>query len=191
MKLLDQVRTRLRVQHYAYATEKSYCHWIRRYIIFNKKRHPAEMGAEEVANFLSYLAVKEHVSASTQKQALCGILFLYRQVPGIDLGDLETISFSTVSRRLPTVLSKAQVSSLLSSMEGVYATMATLLYGAGLRQNEGLRLRVADISFDRKELVVRCGKGNKDRITMLPVGSIAGRQAAIASSNRTVPLLVP
>ena len=184
LKLLDQVRTQLRVMHYAYATEKSYCHWIKRFIIFNGKQHPSGLSAESVANFLSFLAVKERVSASTQNQALCGILFLYRYVLGIELGDIGSFNFSNTPKRLPTVLSKQEVQALLSNTRGIYRTLSTLLYGAGLRQNEVLRLRIADISFDRGELTVRNGKGGKDRITMLPSGCIEGIKLAIEKSRK-------
>ncbi len=184
MKLLDQVRQQLRGRHYAYSTERSYCHWIRRYILFHNKKHPSLLGAEDVVNYLSHLAIKERVSASTQNQALCGILFLYRHVLGIDLGDLGGYSFSKVPRRLPTVLTKQEVSSLLSNTQGVYKTLATLLYGAGLRQNEVLRIRITDVNLERGELIIRNGKGNKDRITVLPQSCIEGIRSAIEQSRQ-------
>ncbi len=183
MKLLDQVRMRLRSMHYAYATEKSYCHWVRRYILFNQKQHPANLSGEHITHFLSYLANNERVSSSTQNQALCALVFLYRHVLNIELGELGRFDFASKPKRIPTVLSKNEAQSVLSNLTGIYRTIGFLLYGAGLRQNEALRLRVGDINFDRKELMVRQGKGGKDRITMLPDASIDGLKENIQRSR--------
>ncbi len=184
MKLLDQVRAQIRVRHYAYSTEKSYCHWIKKYILFNQKQHPKLLTPDHVAVFLTHLAVREKVSASTQNQALCALIFLYRHVLGIEIGDVGGFNFSRQPKRLPTVLSKTEVKSLISNMTGVYKTITTLLYGAGLRQNEALRLRVTDINFERHELIIRNGKGSKDRITMLPEKCIEPLKESIENSRK-------
>lgn len=167
-RLLDEVRNRIRAKHYSRRTEQSYTHWIKRFILFHGKRHPNDMGAKEVEAFLSSLAVDRNVSASTQRQALAAILFLYKEVLGMDLPWLEGITRAKERVRVPVVLSKAEVSRLLTVLEGVHALMARLMYGSGMRLMECLRLRVKDVDFDRMELTVREGKGGKDRLTMLP-----------------------
>ena len=167
-KLLDQVREAIRVRHYSVRTEEAYVGWIKRFIFFHGKRHPLEMGQQEITQFLSALAVKEHVSASTQNQALCALLFLYREVLARDIGWLEDIVRAKRPRRLPVVLTRQEVKMLLGALQDSNWIMATLLYGAGLRLLECLRLRVKDIGFDTNQIVVREGKGNKDRLTMLP-----------------------
>ncbi len=183
MKLFDQYRAALRIRHYALATERSYCSWLRKYILFHNKRHPKDMGAQEVVQFLTHLAVNRDVSASTQNQALCAIVFLYKHVLEIDIGEFNTFSLAKRPKRLPTVLSRAEVQSLLSNITGTQKTIALLLYGAGLRQMEALQLRVGDISFDRNELLIRHGKGGKDRVTVLPQGAKEGLQRAIDQSR--------
>jgi integron integrase len=167
-KLLDQVHDAIRTRHMSLRTEEAYVHWIRRYIVFHRKRHPAEMGPEEITQFLTALAVERQVSASTQNQALAALLFLYREVLGRDPGWLDGIVRAKRPQRLPVVLTRQEVSALLGALSGVNWMMATLLYGAGLRLRECLRLRVKDIDFSRSEIVAREGKGNKDRVTMLP-----------------------
>jgi integron integrase len=167
-KLLDQVREVIRTRHYSLRTEEAYVGWIKRFIFFHGKRHPLEMGQQEIVQFLSALAVKEHVSASTQNQALCALLFLYREVLARDIGWLEDIVRAKRPRRLPVVLTRQEVKMLLGALQGVNWIMASLLYGAGLRLLECLRLRVKDIDFGTNQIVVREGKGNKDRVTMLP-----------------------
>ena len=167
-KLLDQVRYILRFRHYSYQTEKTYIHWIKRFIFFHHKRHPAEMGKGEVEQFLTSLAVDRHVSAATQNQALHALLFLYREVLTQELGWLDNIVPAKHSQRLPTVLTRQEVRALLGALDGIPWLIANLLYGAGLRLTEGLRLRVKDIYFTANQIVVREGKGDKDRITMLP-----------------------
>ncbi len=167
-KLLDQVREAIRTRHYSLRTEEAYVSWIKRFILFHGKRHPLEMGEEELARFLTTLAVHEHVSASTQNQALCALLFLYREVLAQEVGWLGDVIRAKRPERLPVVLTRQEVKELLGALRGVKWLMASLLYGAGLRLLECLRLRVKDIDFGANQIVVREGKGNKDRMTMLP-----------------------
>lgn len=167
-KLLDQVRDKIRVKHYSIRTETQYLQWIRRFILFHGKRHPREMSAPEVEAFLSHLATVGNVSASTQNQALSALLFLYREVLGIDLPWMDTMVRAKKPRRLPVVLSRAEVSRVLERMDGTYGLMARLLYGTGMRLMECARLRVKDVDFARREILIREGKGGKDRVTMLP-----------------------
>ncbi|MFZ5575411.1 MAG: integron integrase [Pseudomonadota bacterium] len=167
-KLLDQVRDKIRVKHYSIRTETQYLQWIRRFILFHGKRHPREMSAPEVEAFLSHLATVGNVSASTQNQALSALLFLYREVLGIDLPWMDTMVRAKKPRRLPVVLSRAEVARVLERMDGTYGLMARLLYGTGMRLMECARLRVKDVDFARREILIREGKGGKDRVTMLP-----------------------
>jgi len=167
-RLLDQVRLRCRTKHYSLRTEKTYCHWIRRFILFHNKRHPCDMSAPEVESFLTALAVKSNVAASTQNQALAAILFLYREVLLIELPGLEGITRAKRPPKLPVVLSRQEVRALLAHLDGIHWLAASLMYGSGLRLMETLRLRIKDIDFGRKELTVRSGKGGKDRRTLLP-----------------------
>ncbi len=167
-KLLEQVQAKLRVKHYSLRTERTYLDWAKRYILFHGKTHPEKMGAPEVEAFLSHLAVEGNVAAATQNQAKSALLFLYREVLGIDLPWLDNVTKARVPQRLPVVLTQAEVKMLLDRLEGTQWLMASLLYGAGLRLMECVRLRVKDIEFERGELIVRDGKGHKDRMTMLP-----------------------
>lgn len=167
-RLLNQVRRRLRLKQYSLRTEEAYVGWIRRYILFHDKRHPRGMGAAEVEAFLTHLAADGHVAASTQNQALAAILFLYREVLKIDLPWLKGIQRARRKPRLPVVLTVNEVQSVLGRMDGLSLLMAQLLYGSGLRLMECLRLRVKDVEFERREIVVREGKGGKDRVTVLP-----------------------
>lgn len=167
-RLLDQVRARLRVKHYSLRTEQAYVGWIRRFILANDKRHPMDMGGPEVEAFLSDLAVHGHVSASTQNQALSALLFLYREVLGTELPWMESVVRARRSRRVPVVLSRDEVRRLLACLDGRPWLMAGLLYGTGMRLMECLRLRVKDVDFERSEIVVRNGKGGKDRHVPLP-----------------------
>lgn len=167
-KLLDEVRRRLRVKHYSLRTEVVYLGWIRRFILANGKRHPREMGAVEIERFLSTLAVKGRVAASTQNQALSALLFLYREVLGTKLPWMDGVVRAKRPRRLPAVLAKDEVARLLAQMDGRPWLLASLLYGTGMRLMECLRLRVKDVDFARSELTVREGKGDKDRRTVLP-----------------------
>ena len=168
VKLLDRVRQAIRAKHYSRRTEKAYTGWIRRFILFNNKRHPRDMGREEIRGYLSYLAVKRNVSASTQNQALSAILFLYREVLQIDIDWIDGIVRAKRPIRVPVVLSRNEVCAVLANLKGIEWLLASLMYGAGLRLMECLRLRIKDIDFDRNEITVRRGKGKKDRITMLP-----------------------
>jgi integron integrase len=172
-KLLDRVRTRLRIGHYSIRTEEAYVGWIRRYILFHGKRHPAEMGTAEVEAFLTSLAVEGRVAASTQNQAMAALLFLYTHVLEIPLGSIDALRAKR-PKRLPVVLSRDEVRAVLGRMEGVYRLMAELMYGSGLRLLECCRLRVKDVDFDRRQIVVREGKGDKDRVVPLP-GSVVER----------------
>jgi integron integrase len=167
-RLLDRVRQALRARHMSRRTEEAYVAWIRRYIFFHHNRHPAEMGAPEVTKFLTSLAVDGHVAASTQNQALSGLLFLYRDVLEIDLPWLDGIVRAKRPERLPVVLTRDEVRAMLQRLDGVPRLMAGLLYGAGLRVLECCRLRVQDIDFATNQIVVRGGKVDKDRVTMLP-----------------------
>jgi integron integrase len=167
-RLMDQMHEALRSRHYAKRTEKTYCQWVVRYIRFHKLRHPAEMGEAEINAFLTHLAVEGHVSASTQTQALSALLFLYRHVLGVEVGDLGDLVRARKPKRLPVVLTREEVRGLLGNLQGDRWLMASLMYGSGLRLMECLRLRVLDIDFESSELTVRDGKGGKDRVTMLP-----------------------
>lgn len=167
-RLLQEVRNRLRVKHYSLRTESAYLGWIRRFILANGKRHPRTMGAEEVEGFLTALATRGRVAASTQNQALSALLFLYREVLRVELPWLESVTRAKRPRRLPSVLSREEVQGLLAYMQGRPWLLASLLYGSGIRLMECLRLRVKDLDFARNEIMVRNGKGGKDRPTMLP-----------------------
>jgi integron integrase len=170
--LLQRVRAALRAGHYSHRTEKAYVAWIRRYILFHDKRHPSDMGAAEIQAFLSHLAVAGNVAAATQNQALSALLFLYRRVLGLELPWLDGIAKAKKPARLPTVLSVDEVRSVLAELDGVYWLIASLLYGSGLRLMECLRLRVKDVDLRMRQIVVRGGKGNKDRVTVLAESSV-------------------
>src|SRR3989337_1841950 len=167
-RLLDQVRQAIRTRHYSPRTEETYVGWIKRFIFFHDKRHPVEMSEQEIARFLSSLATESHVSSSTQNQAFNALLFLYQQVLQKKIGLIEGVVRAKRPRRLPVVLTKEEVGRLLACLEGAPWLMAMLLYGAGLRLMECCRLRVKDIDFSKNQIVVRAGKSNKDRYTMLP-----------------------
>jgi integron integrase len=167
-KLLDQVRQAIRSRHYSHRTEKAYVHWIKRYIFFHNKRHPLEMAEPEIAQFLSSLATARRVSASTQNQALNALLFLYDEVLSKKIGLIDGVVRAKRPQRLPVVLTKDEVKRVLDRMNGAPRLMGFLLYGAGLRLIECCHLRIKDTDFSRNEVVVRSGKGNKDRYTMLP-----------------------
>jgi integron integrase len=177
-RLLDQVRDRLRLKHYSLRTEQAYVGWIKRYIIFHDKRHPAEMGKLELETFLTSLAVQRNVSASTQAQALSALLFLYKEVLELAFPWLDDVTRAKKPVRLPTVLTADEVKRLLKYVDDpLMDLIVRLLYGTGMRLLECLRLRVKDVEFTRREIVVREGKGNKDRVTMLP-DSLADRLRA-------------
>jgi len=178
--LLDQLRDRIRFRHYSIRTERTYSHWVRRFILYNGKRHPREMGAAQITAFLSSLATERNVAASTQNQALSAILFLYKEVLRVELPWLDEVRRAKKPRRLPTVLTQAEVRTLLAHVEGVHGLVARLLYGTGMRLMEGVRLRVKDLDLERREVIVRHGKGGRDRVTVLPAALVAPLQEHLA-----------
>jgi len=167
-RLLEVLRDVLRRRHYSYRTEESYVHWVRRFIFFHGKRHPRDLGQEEVTDFLNHLARDRDVAAATQNQALAALLFLYKEVLGQSLPWLDGIERAKRPARLPSVLSAGEAQALLASLQGARWLMASLLYGSGLRLRECLKLRVKDVDFEYRQITVRDGKGGKDRVTMLP-----------------------
>jgi integron integrase len=167
-KLLDQVRDAIRLKHYSYRTEETYVQWIRRYILFHDKRHPKEMGVPEIEAFLTHLAVVEHVAASTQNQAFSALLFLYRHVLEIPLDDRIKALRAKQSRYRPTVLTPEEARAVIDQLSGVHRLLVILLYGSGLRLRELLQLRVKDIDFVQRQIVVRATKGGESRVTVLP-----------------------
>ena len=171
-KLLDQVRETIRRKHYSLRTEAAYIDWIKRYIFFHHKRHPIEMGAPEMEQFLNHLAVERRVTASTQNQALSALVFLYREVLKKDFEWMDNLERAKKPMRLPVVLTESEVRHVLAHLDGRNWLMASLLYGAGLRLMECIRLRVKDVDFEYRQITVRDGKGNKDRVTMLPESSV-------------------
>ncbi len=179
-RLLDQVRDRIRLKHYSYRTEQQYVGWIKRFILFHGKRHPADLGGPEVEAFLSHLATDRDVAAATQNQALAAILFLYRHVLDVELPWLDGIVRAKRPQRLPVVLSREEVRSVLSHMSGVSWLVASILYGSGLRLMEALRLRIKDVDLDHPQITVRDGKGGKDRVTVLPAGLLDSLSVHVA-----------
>ena len=179
-RLLDQLWAAIRTRHYSIRTEDAYLYWVRKYILFHGKRHPAELGAPELEAFLTHLAVERNVAASTQSQALSAILFLYREVLGLQLPWLQEVVRARRPQRLPVVLTREEVARLLDALEGTVSLMGRLAYGSGLRLMECVRLRVKDVDFARREIVVREAKGNKDRVTMLPQSLVAPLQLHLA-----------
>ena len=167
-KLLDQLRDRIRLKHYSRRTEDVYLDWTKRYILYHNKRHPQEMGKKEIEDFLTYLATERNVAAATQNQAKAALQFLYKEVLEIQLPWLDEVEQAKKPKRLPVVLTEKEVHSLLAHVPQAYALLARLMYGTGMRLLEGLRLRVQDLDFERAELLIREGKGGKDRVTMLP-----------------------
>ncbi len=167
-RLLDQVRNRIRLKHYSIRTEESYVGWVRRFVLFHGKRHPRDMGAAEVEAFLTHLAVHGKVSASTQNQAKSGLLFLYKEVLGQELPWLDNVENAKRPERLPVVLTRQEVEAVLSGVDGTAGLILHLLYGTGMRILECLRLRVKDVNVLKREIIIREGKGFKDRVTMLP-----------------------
>ncbi len=167
-KLLDCVRAALRVKHYSIRTEEAYLGWIKQFILFHNKRHPQDMGEREIRDFLSHLAVVRRVSASTQNQALSAILFLYKHVLEKPIGYVSGIEHAKNPQRIPVVFTPAEAQNVLSQLEGTHWLVASLLYGAGLRVMEAIRLRVKDVEFEYRQVIVRDGKGRKDRVTLLP-----------------------
>lgn len=184
-KLLDRLHTILRLRHVSNNTREAYVYWARRYILFHDKRHPAAMGETEIRTFLSSLAVDSNVSASTQNQALNALVFLYKHVLRKDLGPFGHIYRAQLPKRLPTVLSPDEVSQLLGQLRAPYRLMASLLYGSGLRLIECIRLRVKDVDFGRRKIAVRDGKGDKDRMTVLPELILPALQAHLRTVRET------
>ena len=167
-RLLDQVREVMRLKHYSLRTEQTYIQWIKRFIFFHQKRHPREMGAPEVKAFLTDLAVRHRVAASTQNQGLNALVFLYQKVLDLSLGEIGEYARAKRPQRLPVVLTREEVQRLLAATKDTYQLMARLLYGTGMRLMECIRLRVKDVEFERNQIIVREGKGQKDRVTVLP-----------------------
>ncbi len=176
-RLLEQLRDAIQRRHYSWRTEETYVHWIKRFIYFSGRRHPRDLGAPEVTAFLNYLAREREVAAATQNQALSALLFLYKEVLGHPLPWLEDLERAKRPARLPSVLTRDEVQRLLGQMQGVKWLMASLLYGAGLRLRECLKLRVKDVDFGYRQILVRDGKGAKDRVTMLPQSVVEPLQA--------------
>jgi site-specific recombinase XerD len=176
-RLLARLREAIRVRHYSLRTERAYSDWVRRYIRYHGMRHPSQMGEAQVTAFLSSLANERHVSASTQNQALAAILFLYREVLRQEIPWLEGVVRARRPRRLPVVLTREEVDAVFERMAGTHRLMARLMYGTGLRLMECLRLRVKDVDFARREVIVRQGKGAKDRRTMFPAALVADMRA--------------
>lgn len=192
-RLLDRLRDRIRLKHYSIRTEHAYADWVRRFILFHGKRHPCELGAQEVEAFLTHLAVERRVSASTQNQAKSALLFLYKDVLDAELPWLKNVTGAKSPQRLPVVLNRNEVDALLAGMTGTSGLIARMLYGSGLRLLEAVRMRVKDLDLERLEIVVRDGKGAKDRITMLPASLVAqvastgsDQRKALISRNRSV-----
>ena len=172
IKLIENVRNVIRMKHYSIRTEETYISWIKRYIFFHNKRHPSEMSENEISEFLTYLAVKKNVAASTQNQAFNALLFLYKKVLKQNIGLIDDVERAKKPAKLPVVFTKKETSGILLRIDGGKGSfkwlMASLLYGSGLRLMECVRLRIKDIDFEMNQITVRSGKGNKDRITMLP-----------------------
>ena len=183
VKVLDQLRERIRYLHYSLRTEETYVKWVRSFIRFHDLRHPAMMGGDEVEEFLSYLANTRHVAASTHKQALSALLFFYDKVLGVHLPWMKEIGRPRTKRRLPVVLSPDEVARILCFLEGEHRLFAQLLYGTGMRINEGLQLRVKDVDFGRSTIIVREGKGGKDRAVMLPQRLVPALQEQMARAR--------
>jgi integron integrase len=185
MKLMDQVRNKIRYKQYSLRTEQAYTGWIRRYIFFHNKRHPAEMGASEIESFLTHLAVERKVSPATQNLALNSILFLYREVLEIELPWLDDFSHAKRPQRLPVVLSREEVNTLLDSVDKpLHSLVLRLLYGTGMRLMECIRLRVKDLDFGRNEITIREGKGRKDRVTVLPAAVLDDLKRQLVLARR-------
>lgn len=183
-KVLDQLRERIRLLHYSRRTEEAYVHWCRAFIRFHGIRHPAEMGGPEVQAFLGWLADERQVAPSTHKQALSALLFLYTKVLGLQLPWMSEIGRPRVARRLPVVLSREEVARVFLGLDGEHRLFAQLLYGTGLRLSEGLQLRVKDLDFEHRAVVVRAGKGGKDRLLMLPQSLVAPLREQLARARR-------
>lgn len=179
IKLLDQVRITMRTKHYSPKTEESYTSWIKRFILFNNKKHPNDLGKDEIQSFINYLAVDKHVSASTQNQALQSILFLYKNIFDRELGWIEEIKFAHRKKHLPVVLTKQEVKNIINNLDGVIKLMTKLMYGSGMRLGECLKLRLKDLDPDLRIVTIRDAKGEKDRISVLPESIVEELKAHI------------
>jgi integron integrase len=182
-KLMQLLRNAIRAKHYALSTEKTYCTWVRSYIFYHGLKHPKDLDEDDIGSFLSYLAVEKKVSPKTQNQALCAILFLYRHVLMRELNDTINYRWAKPSQYLPVVLSKSELDDILSEMSGCPLLMAQLMYGAGLRKMEVHRLRIKDVDFHRHQIIIRQGKGNKDRYVPLPKATIPALKEQLAISE--------
>lgn len=180
-KLLDQVRDAIRLRHYSIRTEQAYTDWIRRFIVFHKKRHPSDMAEAEVTQFLTHLARVGNVAASTQNQALSALLFLYKEVLKVEIGWLDNVERAKKPAKLPVVLTADEVQRIFTHLNGREKLMAQLLYGSGLRLMECVRLRIKDVDFARAHITVRDAKGGKDRVTMLPINLAESLQMHVAA----------
>ena len=183
-KLLDRVRDAVRTRHYSPRTADAYAHWIRQYIVFHGKKHPSTLAAPDISAFLTWLAVERRVSASTQNQALSAVLFLYKAVLAIEIGAVPPVVRARTPERLPVVLSREEIGALLKRLTGTMRLVVMLLYGSGVRLEECLGLRIKDLDFDRQQIVVRQGKGRKDRVTMLPSAARETLAAHVAEVRR-------
>jgi integron integrase len=183
VRLLDQLREQIRYLHYSLRTEEAYVFWVRKFIHFHHLRHPRDMGQKQVEAFLSHLATERHVSVSTHRQALSALLFLYKQVFGVSLPWMDEMARPVPKKRIPVVLTKGEVQAVLACIQKEHALFASLLYGCGLRLFEGLRLRVKDVDFDRRAIVVREAKGGKDRAVMLPNSLAPALKEQLAASH--------
>lgn len=182
-RLLDQLRERIRLLHYSRSTEDAYVHWCRAFVRFHGKQHPRDLGGPEVEAFLTWLADERQLAPASHKQALSALLFLYIKVLGINLPWMQEIGRPRVKKRLPVVLSRDELAAVLRHLDGVHLLFAQLLYGTGLRLSEGLQLRVKDLDFAHSAIVVREGKGGKDRIVMLPQALVAGLRGQLARAH--------
>jgi integron integrase len=183
-RLLDQLRRCIRDNHYSWRTEQAYVYWARWYIRFHGRRHPMEMGAQEIQAFMSFLVNERQVAGATYSQALCALLFLYKKLLQVDLGWIEGVRRPNRAPKRPTVLTRQEVDMVLSRMTGVAALFAKLLYGTGMRVAECAQLRIMDVDFQRREITVREGKGGKDRLTMLPLSLVAPLHEQIVQSRQ-------
>jgi len=182
-RLLDQLREQIRYLHYSLRTEEAYVYWVKKFIRFHQMRHPRDMGQREVESFLTMMAVERKVSTSTHRQALSALLFLYQKVLGVSMPWMDELARPVPKKRIPVVLTQAEVQAMLSKLEGTHKLLASLLYGCGMRLMEGLRLRVKDVDFDRKVIIVRDGKGGKDRVVMLPQSIVPALQDQFRQSH--------
>ncbi len=175
-KLLDEIRNVLRVKNYSYRTEKTYIHWIKKFILFHNKKHPLQMGEIEISQYVNFLAINQKVSASTQNQALCALLFLYKKVLRKEIGRLKNLHWAKKPKKLPVVFTREEAKKVLLHLQGKYWLVASLLYGSGLRLMEALTLRVKDLDFAYQRISIHDGKGHKDRVSMLPAALVAPLQ---------------